>query len=70
MRDPETNEEWKEAVNGAAFLLLLDSCRQYGLVETDVAVDVQRCEEILADGKARGFVPDPTDTLIESYLKS
>jgi hypothetical protein len=32
-RDPETADEWQEAVDIAEFWLLIDSARQYGLVK-------------------------------------
>jgi len=37
--------------------LLLDSARQYGLVTGGPEIDVERCEEILTLGKARGIEP-------------
>lgn len=55
--DPQTRLEWQEAVNAADFLVLLDSARLYGLVTGGPAVNVERCERILADGKAQGIVP-------------
>lgn len=55
--DPQTPEEWQEAVNAAHFCLLVDSCRQYGLVETDMAINQARCEELLERGKALGYTP-------------
>jgi hypothetical protein len=48
--DPESPAEWQEAVDTAHFLLLLDSARQYGLVEGGPAVDIERCEAILKRG--------------------
>jgi len=55
--NPRTREQWREAVNTAHFLLLLDSARQYGLVTGGPEIDVERCEEILTLGKARGIEP-------------
>jgi hypothetical protein len=57
-RDPVTAEEWREAVDAAAFVLALDSCRQYGLIEWDQEIDVDRCVEILERGRARGYAPE------------
>ena len=68
MREPHTTEEWQEAVDGAQFLLALDSCRQYGLIESDVIARVERCEEILERGKRMGVVPASDDMLVERYL--
>ncbi len=33
MRDPQTHEEWQEAVDAAAFMVYLHSARLYGLIE-------------------------------------
>jgi len=68
MKDPQTNEEWKEAANMAQFLLLLDSSRMYGLVQTDIEVNVDRCDEILKAAKERGIMPDPDDLLCERFI--
>jgi hypothetical protein len=56
-RDPETPDEWRDAVDAAAFVLALDSCRQYGLIEWDQQINVDRCIEILAEGRRRGIEP-------------
>lgn len=32
--DPQTPAEWQEAVNAASFCLAIDSCFQYGLLES------------------------------------
>jgi hypothetical protein len=45
-------------VDAAAFVLALDSCRQYGLIEWDQEIDVDRCVEILERGRARGYAPE------------
>ena len=67
--EPETAEQWQEAVDAAEFFLAMDSARQYGLVETDVRVDVERCVELLRRGKARGIEPASLDKLCERFLK-
>jgi hypothetical protein len=51
--------EWQDVVDAAAVCLALDSARLYGLVVGGPGVDVERCEEILAAGKARGVLPSP-----------
>jgi hypothetical protein len=56
-RDPETAEEWQEAVDAAYFVLVLDSCRQYGLIEWDGKPDIERCLKVLEEGKRRGYTP-------------
>jgi len=55
--DPVTPHEWQEAVDAAHLWLLIDAARQYGLVTGGPAVDVGRCEEILAAGATAGFRP-------------
>ena len=56
-RDPQTPEEWQDAVDGAQALLEIDSAKQYGLITGGPDADVQRCEEILLYGKALGVTP-------------
>jgi hypothetical protein len=55
--DPETPEQWQEAVDLADFLVRLDAARQYGLVAGGPEVDLQRCDEILVGGASRGYRP-------------
>jgi hypothetical protein len=57
-RDPQTPQEWQAAVNSADFHLCLKSARAYGLVATDVVVDLDRCEELLKRGEALGYKPN------------
>lgn len=56
-REPSTRLEWQEAVNAAEFGLLVSSARAYGLITAGPEFDLDRCERILADGKAQGVVP-------------
>lgn len=58
MRDPQTPEQWQEAVNGAEGALTLDAARQYGLVIGGPPVNVDRCCEILERGRHRGITPE------------
>jgi hypothetical protein len=58
MTNPQTDAEWRDAVNAAEFLLLVDSARQYGLIQTDMQIDVARCQDILDQGRAKGVHPD------------
>jgi hypothetical protein len=57
MIDPQTPEEWQEAVDTAHVMLLIESARQFGIVRGGPKVVVARCEEILERGKARGYTP-------------
>ena len=54
---PRTAEQWQIAVDGAQACLYIDSVRQYGLIEGGPEVNVAKCEDLLARGKARGFTP-------------
>ncbi len=58
-KDPQTPEEWQNAVDAAAGALALQSARVYGLIVGGPEVVVGRCAEILAVGKAKGFTPRP-----------
>lgn len=53
-QDPETPEEWQAAVDMAHFYLCLDAARRYGLISGGPEIDVDRCEDILERGQARG----------------
>lgn len=66
--DPQTAEEWQEAVNLAEFLLSIDSCRQYGLIEGGPEVNVERACDILRRGRWRGAFPLPLEQLVELYF--
>ncbi len=56
-RDPQTREEWQEAVDLAHFYLVVHAAVLFGLVESTAAVDVDRCAYILGGGAARGVRP-------------
>lgn len=68
-RDPQTPDEWQEAVDLARLFLLIDSAEQYGLI-AGPTVNVGRCEEMLRDGAARGVVPRPDDVIIAEAFAS
>lgn len=61
--DPETPEQWQEAVNAANLWLMIDAARQYGLL-TAPDVNVDRCEEVLARGKELGYTPQPVEDVL------
>lgn len=67
-RDPRTHGEWQEAVNLAELALLLDSCRLYGLIKTEMRPNLDRCELILKRGAEKGFKPLPADKLVKAYI--
>lgn len=64
---PRTPEQWQQAVDLAYACLWFDSAKQYGLVTGGPEVNVHRCDELLARGKAKGFVADP-DRGLEQFL--
>jgi hypothetical protein len=57
VRDPLSADEWQQAVDLAEMHLRLDSARQYGLITGGAVVNVDRCLELLAAGRARGIAP-------------
>lgn len=61
--EPETSERWQKAVNLAEFYLLLESARQYGLIEGGPSMDIERCEELLHRGKQPGVQPQSAGEL-------
>lgn len=58
-RDPQTPEEWQQAVNMASVMLLIESARQYGLVVGGPEVNADRCQQLLDKGERRGYRPLP-----------
>ena len=54
--EPETPEQWREAVDAAKLWLVIDSARRYGLVRGNYEVDVARCEELLRRGAELGYL--------------
>ena len=60
--------ELQEAIDVAEFLVLLDSARQYGLVDGGPELDEQRCELIRAEARRRGVQPAPLDELVRRYI--
>lgn len=68
-QDPQTAAEWQEAVDAANFFLIVDSCRQYGLITGGPDVDQERCSDILTRGAALGYQPAPIDELCRKFFK-
>jgi len=57
-RDPTTPEEWQAVVDGAYVMLIIEKARGYGFVDGGgPTVNVARCEDVLARGRALGYRP-------------
>lgn len=56
-------------MNAAEFMVAIDAAKKYGLIEWAGEVNVDRCVEILARGRKRGFVPLPFEQLAEIYVE-
>jgi len=54
-RDPQTPEEWREAVESA--VIALDIAPFVNGV--GMRIDRERCHEIIAEGERRGYKPPP-----------
>lgn len=65
MRDPETQDEWQQAVDTASLLLALRSAELYGLITAVPLINSARCEQIIDDAKARGIFPRPLGELLK-----
>ena len=66
--DPTTPTEWQEAVDLAEFYVCLDSAAKYGLVTGGPQINLERCEQILRDGRALGY--RPSVNCVERILKA
>lgn len=58
-KNPATPAEWQEAVNAAFVMRRIADCVMYGLITTDLVIDIDRCDEILERGAAHGYRPKP-----------
>lgn len=67
-KDPDSPEEWQEAVDVAHVMLHIESARQYGLVRGGPVIDVDRCEQILELGELLGYTP--AEDAIERLLST
>jgi hypothetical protein len=57
VKDPESLEDWQLAVDAAKGYVALEASRQYGLVTGGPGVNLERCYEILEEGRRRGLKP-------------
>jgi hypothetical protein len=69
MREPQTPEEWQEAVNAAAGARAVADCKLYGLLVGGPNINVRRCDQILARGRKQGITPShPIDELAVAFV--
>jgi len=55
VRNPHTSAQWREAVLGAHALRALYDCSLYGLIEGCPNINVDRCDQLIAQGNLRGL---------------
>ena len=69
IKEPTTPAEWQEAVDQAAFLILLQTAVMYGLVKTKQKINRRRCDSIVSRGlRVHGIRPKPAAELAEKFL--
>jgi hypothetical protein len=56
-RNPQTPEEWRQAVDSAAACRAIADCKMYGLIEGGPEINLERCYQILERGRKLGIVP-------------
>jgi hypothetical protein len=71
VNEPESPKEWQEAVNLAELYSLVDSAVKYGLVEYTGKISIERCYDILEQGRKRGVYPvkAQVDQLIQEFVR-
>lgn len=57
MKEPQSPDQWQEAVDGAKAALNLVSARSYGIIVGGPTVNIQRCWDIIRSGERRGITP-------------
>lgn len=67
-RNPKTPAEWQEAVDIAAGFRAIQDCKLYGLLTGGPEINVTRCDEILAAGRAKGIKPSRPVTELAVFL--
>ena len=66
--DPQTAEQWQEAVDHADFWLQIHSAVVYGVVKYNGQINVGRCEELLRRGAALGYRPRPVEEITREIV--
>ncbi len=64
--EPQTLEEWQNAVDAADALLHIQSAEAYGLITGAPTVNVERCEQLLEAARQRGRTPSAGN--VERYV--
>ncbi len=64
--EPQTPEEWQNAVDAADALLHVQSAAAYGLITAAPTVNVERCEQLLDAARRRGVTPSAGN--VERYV--
>jgi hypothetical protein len=62
MKTPRTPEEWQHVVNLCKAWRNVHDARLYGLIHGGPVLDVERIDELLAQGKVLGITPQPALT--------
>jgi hypothetical protein len=57
VNNPESLEDWQLAVDMASGYLALEASRQYALVTGGHEVNLERCLELLEEGRRQGLKP-------------
>ena len=63
VRDPQTPQEWQEAVDLAEFYRSLYDCQLYCLITISAEINTKRCDSILNRGAKLGY--KPKDTILQ-----
>lgn len=57
-RDPQTPQEWQDAIDAAALMIAIHDCYIYGLL-TGPKINLERCELLIRRARERGLRPRP-----------
>ena len=64
--EPQTPEEWQNAIDAADALLHIQSAEAYGLITGAPHVNIERCEQLLEAARRRGVTPGAGN--VERYV--
>lgn len=66
--DPKTPQEWQEAADLADFYLTLQAAAGYGLKTHNLAIDEDRCVDLLRAARVRGYEPRPAAEVLKGVV--